>query len=169
LGLVAQQVWARDPDDVGKRGRRKQLPISQKESQKWLTSLEAVVGAHAECPQTRFVSIGDRAADVDDLLAAARLRRRAVGLAAWAAVFVPEPPGALVEQLLLQVLSGVRRGGLLGCGTCRCGLSGAQLSEWLLLTTVPWTVSRTPSNASACRWERGLAPILSGCRSKRAS
>jgi Transposase DNA-binding/Transposase Tn5 dimerisation domain len=72
LGLVAQQVWARDPDDVGKRARRKQLPISQKESQKWLTSLEAVVSAHAECPQTCFVSMGDREADVYDLLAAPR-------------------------------------------------------------------------------------------------
>jgi hypothetical protein len=72
LGLVAQQVWARDPDDVGKRTRRKQLPISQKESQKWLTSLEAVVSAHAECPQTRFVSVGDREADVYDLLMAER-------------------------------------------------------------------------------------------------
>ena len=45
LGLVAQHVWARDPDGVGKRQRRKQLPISQKESQKWLTSLEAVFSA----------------------------------------------------------------------------------------------------------------------------
>lgn len=27
LGLLAQQVWARDPNDVGKRARRKQLPI----------------------------------------------------------------------------------------------------------------------------------------------
>jgi hypothetical protein len=27
LGLLAQQVWARDPADVGKRTRRKQLPI----------------------------------------------------------------------------------------------------------------------------------------------
>ena len=72
LGLVAQQVWARDPDDVGKRARRKQLPISQKESQKWLASLEAVCSAREACPQTRFVSIGDREADVYDLLAAAR-------------------------------------------------------------------------------------------------
>ncbi len=43
LGLLAQQVWARDPADVGKRTRRKQLPISQKESQKWLTSLDGGV------------------------------------------------------------------------------------------------------------------------------
>jgi hypothetical protein len=112
LGLVAQPVWARAPDDVGKRGRRQQLPISQKESQKWLTRLEAVVGAHAECPQTRFVSIGDREAEVYDLLAAPR----PVGVellirAAWdRCVRAPEryvgatvaaPP--VVEQLRLQV------------------------------------------------------------------
>jgi hypothetical protein len=72
LGLVAQHVWARDPDDVGKRTRRKQRPISQKESQKWLISLEAVCSAHEVCPQTRFVSVGDREADVYDLLATAR-------------------------------------------------------------------------------------------------
>jgi hypothetical protein len=72
LGLLAQQVWARDPDDVGKRARRKQLPISQKESQKWLTSLEAVCQAQDWCPTTRLVSVGDREADVYDLLAAER-------------------------------------------------------------------------------------------------
>jgi hypothetical protein len=72
LGLLAQHVWARDPDDVGKRTRRKQLPINQKESHKWLTSVEAVCDAHAACPATRFVSIGDREADVYDLLAAER-------------------------------------------------------------------------------------------------
>jgi hypothetical protein len=112
LGLVAQQVWARDPDDVGKRGRRKQLPISQQESQKWLTSLEAVGGAHAECPQTRFVSIGDREADVYDLLAAPRpagvellIRAawdrcvRAPERYVWATV-AAQP---VVEQLRLQV------------------------------------------------------------------
>jgi hypothetical protein len=27
LGLFAQHVWARDPDDAGKRQRRKQVPI----------------------------------------------------------------------------------------------------------------------------------------------
>jgi hypothetical protein len=72
LGLLAQRVWGRDPDDVGKRARRKQLPISQKESQKWLTSLEAVCQAQDCCPTTRFVSVGDREADVYDLLAAER-------------------------------------------------------------------------------------------------
>jgi len=72
LGLLAQQVWARDPTQVGKRARRKQLPISQKESQKWLHSLDAVFTARDCCPTTRLVSVGDREADVYDVLAAAR-------------------------------------------------------------------------------------------------
>src|SRR5215470_2174187 len=72
LGRLAPQVWARDPADVGKRTRRKQLPISQKESQTWLTSLAAVCQAQAECPQPRFVSMGDREAEVYALRAAVR-------------------------------------------------------------------------------------------------
>jgi hypothetical protein len=72
LGVLAQQVWARDPDDIGKRATRKQRPIAEKESQKWLTSVEAVLAARRACPQTHFVSVGDREADVYDLLAIAR-------------------------------------------------------------------------------------------------
>ena len=64
LGLLAQQDWARDPDDRGKKRRRKQLPIGQKESQKWLTSLQTVNAWAAECPGTRFVSVGDAEADI---------------------------------------------------------------------------------------------------------
>ena len=112
LGLLAQQVWSRDPDDVGKRSRRKQLPISQKESQKWLTSLEAGFTARAECPQTRFVSVGDREADVYDVLAAERpegvelliraswnRRVEAPERYVWATVEAQ----AVLEQLVLQV------------------------------------------------------------------
>jgi hypothetical protein len=112
LGLLAQQVWTRDPDDIGKRSRRKQLPISQKESQKWLTSLEAVFNARAECPPTRLVSVGDREADVYDVLAAER--PEGVDLlirASWdRCVEAPEryvwatvEAQAVAEQLLLQV------------------------------------------------------------------
>jgi hypothetical protein len=112
LGLLAQHVWARDPDDVGKRKRRKQLPMSQKESQKWLTSLEAVFNARDWCAPTRFVSVGDREADVFDLLAA----ERPAGVellvrAAWdRGVEVPEryvwatvAAQPVVEHLTLQV------------------------------------------------------------------
>jgi hypothetical protein len=66
LGLLAQQVWARDPTERRKQDH-KQRPIDDKESQKWLTSLDAVIAAHAVCPDTQFVSVGDREADVYDL------------------------------------------------------------------------------------------------------
>ena len=62
VGLLAQQVWARDTHEGGKRARRKQRPITQQASQQWRWSLEAVCQAHEGCPQTRLVSVGDREA-----------------------------------------------------------------------------------------------------------
>jgi hypothetical protein len=112
LGRLAQQVWARDPDDVGKRTRRKQLPISPQESQTWLTSLEAVGSAPEGCPQTRCVSVGDRDAAVYDRLAAERPEGvELVMRAAWdRAVGAPEryvwatvEAQPVVEHLLVQV------------------------------------------------------------------
>lgn len=64
LGLLQQQVWARTAALVSDH---KQRPIDAKESQKWLTSLDAVIAARAACPATQFVSVGDREADVYDL------------------------------------------------------------------------------------------------------
>jgi hypothetical protein len=116
LGLLAQQGWARDPADGGTRTRRKPLPISQQESQTWLLSLAAVCGAQDGCPQSRFVSIGDREADVDALLAAARPAGVELLIrAAWdRCVQAPERHGGAtvaahpgVEPLRLQ---GPRRG-----------------------------------------------------------
>ena len=78
LGLLAQQDWARDPDDRGKKRRRKQLPIGQKESQKWLTSLQTVNAWAAECPATRFVSVGDAEADIYDVFCAPQAANVAV-------------------------------------------------------------------------------------------
>jgi len=72
LGVVAQAVWARDPGTVGQRETRRQRPLAEKESYKWLESLQAVCEARQACPQTVFVSIGDREADVYDLLVAPR-------------------------------------------------------------------------------------------------
>jgi hypothetical protein len=68
LGLLAQQVWARDPADIGKRATRKRRPLAETESQKWLTRVDAVIEVHTRCPQTQFIGIGDREADVYDLL-----------------------------------------------------------------------------------------------------
>lgn len=71
LGLLQQQVWARDPA-TPRHGDHKQRPLAEKESQKWLTSLAAVRAARAACPTTQFVSVGDREADVYDLFVVER-------------------------------------------------------------------------------------------------
>lgn len=67
LGLLNVQCWARDKENRGKSARRKELPIEEKESIKWLHSYEAVAEAQALCPNTTLVSVGDREADLYEL------------------------------------------------------------------------------------------------------
>lgn len=65
FGRLAQQVWARDPEDIGKKARRKKTATADKESQKWLDALEE---SHTEVPAgVRLVTVGDREADIYDL------------------------------------------------------------------------------------------------------
>jgi hypothetical protein len=70
LGLLEQTVWARPPEDLGKRRTRDSRLTRQKESQRWLDGLAAVQRhlAHAPC----VVVVGDRESDLYDLLAAPR-------------------------------------------------------------------------------------------------
>jgi len=67
LGVLDAQCWARDPEDKGKRVRRKHLPMEQKESQKWLRSFRKAAEVQKACPNTKLISIGDRESDVYEL------------------------------------------------------------------------------------------------------
>lgn len=67
LGLLDVQLWARDPEQFGKKHLRHQLPIEEKESFKWLKSFEKVAEAQKKVPGTVFVSVGDREADIYEL------------------------------------------------------------------------------------------------------
>jgi Domain of unknown function (DUF4338)/Transposase DNA-binding/Transposase Tn5 dimerisation domain len=67
LGIVDAQCWARDVDDAGKAARRKDLPIEQKESMKWLRSFRRVAELQKACPGSKLVSIGDRESDIYEL------------------------------------------------------------------------------------------------------
>jgi len=64
LGLLDVQCWARDFRDIGKKHRRKQLPIEEKESIKWLNSYRAVSEVQRLCPDTLIVSVADRESDI---------------------------------------------------------------------------------------------------------
>ena len=62
FGLLAQTIWIRPPEEHGKRHVRKQLPIEEKESYKWL---EAIENAGTTFPEgVQAVHICDREGDI---------------------------------------------------------------------------------------------------------
>ncbi len=67
LGVLDAQTWARDPKEHGKKAKRKQRPIEEKESYKWLRSLQATARAMKEASGVNWVSVGDREADIYEL------------------------------------------------------------------------------------------------------
>jgi len=73
LGVVDAQLWARG--EKGKKYRRKELPIEQKESMKWLRSYKKAAAIQKLCPETMLVSIGDRESDIYELFLEAAQER----------------------------------------------------------------------------------------------
>jgi hypothetical protein len=67
LGLLDVQCWARDPEQAGKSEQRRDLPIEDKESIKWLKSYRAVCQAQELCPESTLISVGDRESDIYEL------------------------------------------------------------------------------------------------------
>jgi hypothetical protein len=65
--MLHQQVWARDPQEVGKRHHRRQRQTEDKESQRWLSALQVTESAVPE--EIEVVTIADREADIYDLFA----------------------------------------------------------------------------------------------------
>jgi hypothetical protein len=69
LGLFNQHFWSRDANAFGiKKTQRKELPIEDKESFRWLTSLRLVCESFENSPQTTVVNIMDREGDIYDVL-----------------------------------------------------------------------------------------------------
>ena len=75
LGVIDAQTWARDPEEHGKKVKRKQRQIEEKESYKWLKSLQATARAMGESSEVYWVSVGDREADIYELFELARQQR----------------------------------------------------------------------------------------------
>jgi hypothetical protein len=114
LGLVDVQCWARDPEQFGKRHQRKKLPFEEKESVKWLRSLEATERLQSVCPQTQIVSIGDREADIYELFvwATEKATRPQLLVRATKDRRGQEEHYNLWEQMSDQPLAGMREVGL---------------------------------------------------------
>jgi hypothetical protein len=71
LGVLHQQVWAREKASIGKKHQRHKQPTKDKESQRWLTALEVTQTVISQ--EVTVVTVADREADIYDLLA---LKRR---------------------------------------------------------------------------------------------
>ena len=72
FGLVSEKVWSRPEEETGKKKLRKQLPIEEKESCKWLETLEKS-DISAELGGVKAIHICDREGDVYELFCKAGL------------------------------------------------------------------------------------------------
>ena len=67
LGVLQQQVWAREAQSFAHLQDHKRRPIEEKESHKWLLGLESVLAARQAVPGTHWVCVTDREGDLFDL------------------------------------------------------------------------------------------------------
>jgi hypothetical protein len=72
FGLLTQKTWVRPPEEFGKKKKRKQLPIEEKESYKWLETLDNV-HIPDELKHVHFIHLCDREGDLYELFAKAHL------------------------------------------------------------------------------------------------
>lgn len=70
LGLLSQKIWARDKAEMGKKKLRAQKPISEKESYRWIESMQQ---AEELLKNVQLViHIGDRESDIYELFTTPR-------------------------------------------------------------------------------------------------
>jgi len=67
LGVLKAAFWARDEKDRNKTKRRKQEPIENKESYRWVESYRLAAQCATQTPQTRIVSVSDREGDIYEI------------------------------------------------------------------------------------------------------
>lgn len=70
LGIIHQQVWARAPENLGIAKKRRQRETQEKESQRWLDSLNATQQLIPR--ENTVVTMGDSEADIFDLFSRKR-------------------------------------------------------------------------------------------------
>lgn len=72
LGTVWQKSWAREKIETTltkeeKSRKRKEIPIEEKESLRWVEGIRAARKVAESCPQTTCVCVGDRESDIYEL------------------------------------------------------------------------------------------------------
>jgi hypothetical protein len=72
FGLLAQKAWVRPDDEFGKKHKRTQLPIEEKESYKWLETLDKA-DINDDLDNVHFIHVCDREGDLYEFFAKASL------------------------------------------------------------------------------------------------
>ena len=110
LGLLDVQCWARPASEHGKSAARERRQFADKESFKWMRSFEALCELQQRCAETTLISVGDREADIYELLmratrpGAAKLLVRAERTRRMV-----EQHGALWDYMAARPLAGIQR------------------------------------------------------------
>jgi hypothetical protein len=71
LGVVAADIWARDPADFHKRRQKGQKPIEEKESYRWLQGYREACAIAQAAPATTVICVSDSEGDVFECFAEA--------------------------------------------------------------------------------------------------
>jgi hypothetical protein len=75
LGIVGQKSWTREEISTAskaeKNKKRKQTPIEEKESYRWIEGIQCAERTAAACPATTCVCVGDSESDIYDVFVAA--------------------------------------------------------------------------------------------------
>jgi len=110
LGLLDAQCWARDGEDIGKKKRRHQLPIDQKESNKWLVAFRKLMEVQKRSPETTVVCVADREADIYELFELAFSEASAPRLLVRATHnrLLAQEQGNLWQKVAHQPVSGIQ-------------------------------------------------------------
>lgn len=72
LGVLGMKTWTRPLEQLGKRKERRKLPVSEKESIKWIEGQTHLANLKSHCPNTHIVGVCDRESDLYELFIAQR-------------------------------------------------------------------------------------------------
>lgn len=72
LGVVGIDWYDRPAETLGTRSARKQAPIEEKESYRWLVGYHRCCAIAERCPETQIICVADSEADIYDIFTAAR-------------------------------------------------------------------------------------------------
>ncbi len=133
IGVLHQQVWAREPAELGKKHQRHKKLTQDKESQRWLSALD-VTGSLIS-PETVVLTVADREADIYDLLVLPRRPNCELLIRASHNRCVKRSPEALQVERLQSVMGQIPACGQLTLELRRHPEREARLAELTLRTS----------------------------------